>query len=189
MVGDDSKPKNEVQKVDMPDRCKYVFDQVNSWIANADNKVSVSCGIFTGVFGVITFLAERIKEPTAAKTISECWQWIYRSSFVLSLILMGLSILHYVLAINPNIKSNEAEKKKKAPIFYGDIGKLRNCQFKEAMLRASDEDFCDELLNEAHFNSGICTRKMKKYRNGLWLSFAAVGMAVISWAAHFLMYR
>ena len=39
------------------ERSKYIYEQVNGWIENADNKVSVSCGIFTGVFSVITFLA------------------------------------------------------------------------------------------------------------------------------------
>lgn len=188
MVGDEGKPKDRAHEADMLERCKYIFDQVNSWISNADNKVSVSCGIFTGVFGVITFLAERMKEPTMETTSNECWKWIYRSSFVISLILMGVSILFYVLAINPNIKCNEAEKKKHVPIFFGDISRMCNCQYKEAIQSASDEDFCDELLNEAHFNAGIGTRKMKRYRTGLWLSVAAVSMAAISWAAHFLMY-
>lgn len=188
MAGDESEPKNEPNKIDMLDRCKYVFDQVNSWISNADTKVSISCGIFTGVFGVITFLAERIKEPTATITINDCCQCIYRVSFVLSLVIMGISILFYVLAINPNLKSNETGTKKKVPIFYGDIDKLCNCKYKEAILNASEKDFFDEILNEAHFNSAICTRKMRMYKNGLWLSFAAVGMAAISWIAHFLMY-
>ena len=41
------------------ERSKYLYEQVNKWIENSDNKVSVSCGIFTGVFGVITILSER----------------------------------------------------------------------------------------------------------------------------------
>ena len=32
------------------ERSKYLYEQVNKWIENSDNKVSVSCGIFTGVF-------------------------------------------------------------------------------------------------------------------------------------------
>lgn len=188
MAGDESNPKNEPDKIDMLDRCKYTFDQVNSWISNAESKVSISCGIFTGIFGVITFLAERIKEPTATTTINKCWQCIYGVTFILGLVIMGISILFYVLAINPNIKSNETGIKK-VPLFYGDINKLCNCQYKEAILNASEKDFFDEILNEAHFNSAICTRKMRMYKRGLWLSFAAVGMAAISWIAHFLMYN
>ena len=189
MAGDEREPKNEPNKADMLDRGKYAFDQVNPWIFNADNKVSISCGIFTGVFGVITFLAERSKEPTEMTTINECCQSIYMVSFVLSLVIMSISILFYVLAINPNIASNEPRTKKKVPIFYGDIEKFCNCQYKKAILNASDKDFLDEILNETHLNSVICTRKMRMYKMGLWSSFAAVGMAAISWIAHFLMYK
>lgn len=188
MAGDERKSKTEPNNANMLDRCKYAFDQVNSWISNADNKVSISCGIFTGVFGIITFLAERIKEPTETNTVNECCQCIYRISFVFGLVIMGISILFYVLAINPNITSNGPRTKKKVPIFYGDIEKLCTCQYKEAILNASEKDFIDEILNETHLNSVICTRKMRMYKIGLWLSFAAVGMAAISWIAHFLMY-
>lgn len=188
MGGEKRNQKNEQNNADMLERCKYVFDQINSWISNADNKVSISCGIFTGVFGVITYLAERIKEPTEVTNINECWQSIYIVSFVFSLIILGISIFFYVLAINPNITSNEPRIKKKVPIFYGDIEKFCNCEYKEAILKASEKDFIDEILNETHLNSVICTRKMRMYKIGLWLSFTAVGMAAISWIAHFLMY-
>lgn len=189
MARDTHEPKNESNNTNMLDRCKYAFDQINSWISNADNKVSISCGIFTGVFGVITFLAERIKDPTETTTINECWSSMYKVSFVLSLFIMSISILFYVLAINPNITSSKPGIKKKAPIFYGDIAKLSISQYKEAILKASEKDFFDEILNEAHMNSVICTKKMRMYKIGLWLSFTAVGIAVISWIAHFLMYN
>ena len=43
---------------DAVEQAKYCYDLVNNWIGNADNKVSVSCVVFTGGFGVITFLSE-----------------------------------------------------------------------------------------------------------------------------------
>lgn len=51
------------------DYCEKIYSQVNSWIENADNKVSVSCGILTGVFAIITFLAEKV---TRGVTIPYC---------------------------------------------------------------------------------------------------------------------
>jgi hypothetical protein len=190
MARNKSSAEKDISCADVVERSMYVFDQVNSWIQNADNKVSISCGIFTGVFGVITFLAEKVTAPTAKTTINECCRGVYRTSFILSLILMGLSILLYVMAINPNIKSNKAPTvKKKMRIFFCDIADINLGEYKKLMNNASDDDFCEELLNEVHFNSKICTRKMQRYRKGLWLSFAAVVMAGLSWAAHFLMYR
>jgi dipeptide/tripeptide permease len=171
------------------ERSKYIYEQVNTWIENADNKVSVSCGIFTGVFGVITFLSERL---SAQGTVNECWRTVYHWCFGISLVLMLASILFYVLAINPNLgksgkKKNGTIPKKKCPIFYGDIAELSLADYKKTMNQATEEDFINELQAEVHFNSGICTEKMKKYRIGLWLSFAAIIFALGSWAARYLM--
>lgn len=89
---------------DVIERCKYVYDQVNGWIENADNKVSVSCGIFTGMFGVVSFLSERI---SGTVIVSEHFHCMYRISYIISMIFLLLSFLAYVLAINPNLKSSE----------------------------------------------------------------------------------
>ncbi len=101
------------QKRDLEDngckleRSKYVYELVNSWIENADNKVGISCGIFTGVFGVFAFLSGRIV-PTSL--VNEFWKVAYRWSFAISLVTMLVSILFYVLAINPNLgKSGKKE--------------------------------------------------------------------------------
>ncbi len=173
------------------DRTRFVYEQVNNWIENADNKVSVSCGILSGVFVVITFLSERI---TTQGTVNECWRKIYHWCFGISLILMLGSILFYVLAINPNLgKSGEKKKgaipKKKCPIFYGDIAELPLVDYKKTTNQAKETDYINELQNETHYNSGICMAKMKRYRIGLWLSFIAIIFAFVSWGARFMMFH
>lgn len=173
------------------DRNKYVYEQVNRWIENADNKVSISCVIFSGVFGVITFLSERI---TAHGTPNECWRKIYHWCFVISLILMLISILYYVLAINPNLGKSGVKKKgttpkKKYPIFYGDIAEMSLADYKKTINLAKETDFINELQAETHYNSGICLAKMKRYRVGLWLSFSSIIFSLWSWAARFMMFR
>ena len=183
--------KNGNKNEDKLDRSKYVYEQVNSWIENADNKVSISCGIFSGVFGVITFLSERL---AASVSVNGCWQTIYHWCFGIGLVLMLFSILFYVLAINPNLgksgkKKNGTAPKKEYPIFYGDIAELKLSDYMKAMNQATDTDFINELQAEAHYNSEICTKKMKNYRIGLWLSFAAIVFALGSWAARFFMFH
>lgn len=183
--------KNEGKNENKLDRSKYVYEQINSWIENADNKVSISCGIFSGVFGVITFLSERLN---ASGTLNECWRLVYRWCFGISIALMLISILFYVLAINPDLgksgkKENGTVPKKKCPVFYGDIAELALPDYRKAMNQATDTDFINELQAEAYYNSRICLKKMKKYRIGLWLSFAAIVFALGSWAARYLMFH
>ncbi len=184
------------QKRDLEDngskleRSKYVYELVNDWIENADNKVGISCGIFTGVFGVFAYLSGRIV-PTSL--VIEFWKVAYRWSFAISLVTMLVSILFYVLAINPNLgksgkKGNGVIPRKKYPVFYGDIAETTVEDYKKLMNKATDTDYIDELQNEIHYNSLICKSKMRFYKIGLWLSFAAVIIAGFSWVSRFFMY-
>lgn len=112
------------------EQSKFVYEIINGWIENADNKVNVSCIIFTGVFGVVTFLSER----TSGTSINnECWYCLYWVSFIISLILLIISILAYVFAINPNLgsggKTDEIGKaEKKFPIYFGDIANIKKSE-------------------------------------------------------------
>ena len=175
---------------DTLERSKYIYEQINSWIENADNKVSVSCGIFTGVFGVVTFLAEQYIKIPDNPVINRCWQEIYKRSFVASLLFMAVAFLFYALAIIPNLKSSGRNlKEKKFPVFYGDISTLDYEKYKTLMTNGNEQDFNEELILESWFNSGICTRKMKRYKTGVILSIIAISFAFLSFICHFLMYR
>lgn len=185
----DNSPKEEIK--DSLERNKYVFELVNHWIENADNKVSVSCGIFTGVFGVITYLADRYGTAPDNAGINSCLRCIYRGSFVVSLLLMLLAIVLYAAAIIPNLKTSGTPKatQKKYPIFFGDIQSLDYRLYKTRMARGTDEAFNDEIVLESWHNSGVCQKKMVRYRRGVILSCIAIGFALLSLGAHFFMYR
>lgn len=177
--------KKDEKRIDF---CEKIYSQVNSWIENADNKVSVSCGILTGVFAVVAFLAERVAK---GNEVNICWHQLYKFSFCLSMLVMGIAILFYVFAINPNLgsisKSDSKEKEEKRfPLFFGDIAKMPVDEYKQLMKKSEEKDYLDELLVEIHYNSVICSKKMKRFRWGLWMSFAAIGIAAFSWVSHML---
>ena len=173
------------------ERNKYIYEQVNGWIENADNKVSVSCGIFTGAFGVFTFLAERYIKAPDNPIINECWHKAYQWSFVLSLLAMAVAVFFYAKAVIPNLKSSGKVKatQKKYPLYYGDIRAFNLEEYQKLMAKGTDKDFKDELILESWHNAGICFRKMKWYKKGVITSIVAIGLAAVSFTAHFLMYR
>ena len=179
--------QNDIEK--MIERCKYGLDQVNRWIENADQKISVSCGLFTGIFGIITYFSSRVTETS--NICSCCWH-IYLILFVCSFIVMSAAITFYVIALNPNLGSGgkkDMDGRKEYPIFYGDIRKYGEQEYKEKISKSKDELFLDELLSETHYNSGICIKKMRRFKVGLWLSFASVFLAFASWIVRCLMYQ
>ena len=169
------------------ERSKYIYNLINYWIQNADDKVNTSCTFFSVVFGIIYFFANQVKDKT---NIVGCWFCVYQVCLYLSIILMVIAIFFFVYAINPNLGSsgeNENVSGKRFPLFYGDIARIKLEHYKTLMRQANDEDFLDELYNEIHFNSRICDNKMKRYRNGLRFSLGAILLAGVSLAIRLIM--
>ena len=186
-----SKNNKETERVDKGlERSKYVNDLVNGWIENADNKVSVSCGMFSVVFGILSFLSDHYLNMTDMPVVNESWHCIYKWSFIVSLLVMAVAVFFYARAITHNLKSSgEKRIPKKYPIYYGDISSLRLTEYRERIIKGDDNDFNEELIREIHTNSQICTRKMKQYKLGIILSVIAIGFAFISLISRFLMYK
>ena len=188
-----SAPPQSGTMVDSNDleRSKYVYEQINGWITNADDKVSVSCGIFAGAFGVISFLAEQHIKTPDNPVVDEFWKTIYKGGFVISIILMIIAVYFYARAIIPNLKSSgDGESThKRYPIFYGDIHSLKLEEYQKLMSNGTDNDFNDELVLESWYNSGICMQKMEWYKRGVIASMIAIVLALVSFCAHLLMYR
>lgn len=172
------------------DRSKYIYELVNGWILNADNKVSVSCAVSTMVFGVVAFLAENIANM-GGSAIHTGLEYGYMFSFFLSMALIAGAIFFYMWAIIPNLKSNKSkeEGEKNYPIYYGDICSLDKDRYRALMIDATDSDFIDELIWETHFNSEICMKKMQRYRCGVMLSIFAIACGILSVVFRFLMYH
>ena len=170
---------------DLTERSKYCYDLVNSWISNNDNKVSVSCAVLTVAFGVISYLSGKSVSCDYAPTNSWCVT-VHTICFLLSFIVISISIILFSLAIIPNLSSND--KLKKCPIFFGDIASLPEDEYKKKVIRATTTDFIDELMHETHLNAGICLRKMCLFRTGMVFSFIANGLAILSFVAHIFMY-
>lgn len=172
------------------ERSKYVYELVNGWIANADNKVSISCGVFTGIFGIFTFLTDWYVKDPSESVINDCWHSIYQLSSILSFVVMVCAVIFYAKAIMPNLNSsgNEKATQKQYPLFFGDIYSLKQEDYQELMAKESGKSFNDELIVETWFNAGICLDKMKNYKRGLIISLVAIGLATFSFIAHLLMY-
>lgn len=182
----------DIRLTERIERAKYVYEQVNGWIENADAKVGVSCGLFFGVFGVVSFLSEHFhqtSDPNTPVKINEGWSNAHTILLIGSLIFMGIALILYVLSIVPNLKSSATRSGKKPfLLFYGDIANVSIKEFRKVMLEAGDRDFLDEIVSEAHHNAGVCNQKMRLCGKAVRLSIAAILMALGSWAANVLMY-
>ncbi len=168
---------------------KYSYDLVNSWINNADSKITVATSISVGLFSVITYVSEQIHISLYSNNnylyyiLTVMYSWFPVIGFILLLI----SIFFYSCALVPNLKSNDEEHNKMFPLFFGDISNEELKKYKKKMLHCTDTDFLEELIYETHFNSRLCSHKMKMFKLGYIFSFLSVVLVIIALGIKFFL--
>lgn len=159
---------------------KYLLELVNSWISNADSKISIACGISSVVFAVIAFGAENVLSKIHVNEVNE----FLMALFYITVLIAGLSFLSglwfYFWALNPNLTSaNNSIKKPRYSLFYEDIKKFANVDdYIKCVSQATVRDINEEILQEIYINSNICSKKMRRFKTGMWLSVIAITAAV-----------
>lgn len=181
------------------ERAKYVYEQANRWIENADSKVATSTGVYFGAFGVVTFLAERVTSPDKSAVPVAWIAAVHTFCFWASIVAMMLALVFFTAALYPNLESGSgckwtrsvrarSKEARKFPLYYGDISSLTKDEFKRRLYGMGDGWFLGGIADDAHINARTCLRKMKHYRVGLVLSSVAVFLAFISLLARYSMY-
>ena len=179
------------------ERNKYIFELVNMWIANADNKINVVFAMLSAVVAVIAFVAEHL---LSKMTISQNARLGLRNAFYIVIIIaMGcfcLSISFYVASVIPRLTSDKTKKlclkhkEMKQPrysLFYDEIKDFKKPEdYVEAAKKASIDIFNEEILKEIYYNSGICSIKMKCFKWGVIASFVTIVLAMIAALLYFL---
>ena len=182
------------------ERAKYVYEQVNRWIENADSKVATSTGVSFGAFGVITFLAERAPSPDPSAVPMAWAATLHTFGFWGSIVAMLLALGFFTAAVYPNLESSSGcrwarnkrtrnKEARKFPLYYGDISGITRDEFKRRLYGMGDGWFLNGIADDAHINARTCLRKMELYRVGLILSFTAIVLALLSLIARYSMYR
>ena len=131
---------------------------------------------------VITYLSDRIQisyysNPSFVYVIMMC---SYRIFPIIGFVLLLISILFYSRALSPNLMSNDEDHNKCYPLFFGDISSEDLDKYKRKMHYSNDSDFLEELIYETHFNSRLCSKKMKSFKLGFIFSILSVVLAILT---------
>lgn len=167
---------------------KYCLDLVNSWITNADNKISIACGLFSIIFAILTFVLERILNYINFTNKPDCCvMLLFNLNVTLVLTSFIIAIVFYFLALNPSLFSkNQIGKTEKYCMFYGDISLLSIDEFCQCSNEATAKDYEKEILYETHINSNICTKKMRNFKKGMIFSFITVALVLLGFLIYCL---
>lgn len=146
---------------------KFCYEQINHWISNADNKVNISCAVFTVVFTAFSFISGFVISSPADPIML----YVYRLLMFVSLVLFFFSVMFYARALSPNLMSIQNDtSNNKYPIFFMDVADMELDEYKSQISISTENDFIDELCQEIWINSQICKKKMINYKQGIKLS-------------------
>ena len=136
---------------------------INTWIGNMDTKVSFALALAGVLIGVIFEKGipnafERITEVSKLAEIIAAIlvALLYLSSFI--------SILCFMLSIIARVKNlNNAS----SAFFFGSIGNMTLENYKNAVKDMDEKEIVDDLEEQIHTNSKICSLKAKWYNKGI----------------------
>lgn len=197
---DENEKKNDDINNDVNDieRNKYVFELVNMWISNADNKINIAFAMLSAVVAVVVFITDSLlSDIPVSQNARPCMLNIFYCLAIFAGVCFCLSILFYLLSVIPRLtsdksikdklKKNKEEKKAKYSIFYDEIKDFEKAEhYVEAAKAADLEVFNEELLKEIYYNSDICSKKMHWFRCGGVASFATIILSLIAALFYFL---
>ena len=111
------------------------------------------------------------------------------SSFIIlgiTIIFLITSILFYAKSLIPKNDSTDTQKVKLSSttiklntFYYRHISMLQKKVFIDAALSQTEEESIKEILEEAYYNSDICTKKMKNFKYGIIFSLVSILLSIL----------
>ena len=139
---------------------------INTWIGNMDTKVSFALALAGVLIGVIFEKGM----PSAFERITEVSKLAELSGGeIIAAILVAL--LYFMLSIIARVKNlNNAP----SIFFFGSIGNMTLENYKSAVKDMDEKEMIDDLEEQIHTNSKICSLKAKWYNKGIKFLLATV---------------
>lgn len=190
----DPSTMSDIQKInDQSELSRYNLDLVNGWIASADSKIGTFGTVLAFVAAAFVYIADKIfsyiDTTVLINPLLLACSKVYAAISVISLV---TAVFYCLLALSPSLKSALSSKAQNAnnfSIFYEDIAKMSSAEEYIRLAKESTEEmFTDELMRETYINSGICSRKMHRFRKGAIASVICI-LFYIGWILfYFLAY-
>lgn len=158
--------KNKVTKEDLYKN----LDVINQWINNSDNKASIILGL-VGILLTIIFTTGNITSQTT-KIMKELFlntnfsDILYLIFFLGSICICILGLCDLIKVLIPTLKMKT--NKIKSYMFFGSISCYTSFnEYKEDLLKSTEEDIFEDLLNQVYQNSIICNKKYENFAKGI----------------------
>ena len=141
---------------------------INTWIGNMDTKVSFALALAGVLIGVIfeKGLPRAFHRITEVSRLAELSGGEIIATILVALLYLAsfISILCFMLSIIARVKNlNNAS----SAFFFGSIGNMTLENYKNAVKDMNEREIVDDLEEQIHTNSKICSLKAKWYNKGI----------------------
>ena len=137
---------------------------INTWIGNMDTKVSFALALAGVLIGVI--FEKGI--PNAFERITEVSKLAELSGGeIIAAILVALLYLSSFISMLSIIARVKNLNNASSAFFFGSIGNMTLENYKNAVKDMDEKEIVDDLEEQIHTNSKICSLKAKWYNKGI----------------------
>lgn len=158
------------------DTAQRTLDRIIGFISNCDTKASIMLAVL-GVILTIVFTSSIFDNivcmaDTISKSLSLCnWIFIFLSALATFLFIFGVVKLTMVLYAMVNISGKDSK------IYFLDISENKDNDFyRKKLQKIKSIELLDDIVNQIYINSTICSKKYKRYNNGLKYSLIGLSM-------------
>ncbi len=155
---------------------EFIFNNINGWINNIDNKISILLAFLAVALGFIVCNDNFFNYLTNINLLFK-----YGVYFII--ILLSISCFLCILALLGRIKAKVNYKSK---IYFGSISNMDRKDYFDELEIYSIQDYIEDLKNQIFINSCICDKKVRLYNYALKMSLGAVLTSLSLFVIHIL---
>lgn len=147
------------------DSFKYTYDNINSWINNVDNKISILLAFLVAIMGYVFSINNEIYQ----KNIQ-----FFIIFVVIILLVCGCLLCIFVLKGRVKSKINYTSM-----IFFGSISRMDRKEYFDRSEKSNEKLLINDIKNQVYINSCICSKKFKLYNLALNCLIVAIILILI----------
>lgn len=147
------------------DSFKYTYDNINSWINNVDNKISILLAFLVAIMGYVFSINNEIYQKNIQFFII----------FVV-IILLVCGCLLCIFALKGRVKSKINYT---SMIFFGSISRMDRKEYFDRSEKSNEKLLINDIKNQVYINSCICSKKFKLYNLALNCLIVAIILILI----------
>lgn len=130
------------------------------WVERHDSKTSFATGILIGILGILASASSKI----------ETWHFFKYLIFGISALLLSISLFFIYKCQYPKTKSSNTSLN-----YFGTISEMKFDEFKSRTIKATDEEYLENIFCQIDINSDILIQKF----NYLKTSLILLGIAIV----------